>query len=76
MAASICLMIVAAYLLNFLVKVGVYGPNHAASAAPSGAGDYGDGSSYAEPPPPGGILPPGASDAGATVTARRHFFRL
>ena len=52
-AALICLMIIAAYLLNFLVKEGVYGPKHSAgSGAPSASSDYGAGAS----PPP--ALPP------------------
>ena len=67
-AALICLMIIAAYVLNALVHEGVYGPKHDAGGAPAASSDYGAGESYAEPPG-AGTAP--ASPLDATVSARR-----
>lgn len=63
-AALLCLLIVAAYVLNFMVRTGVYGPNHVnPAAAASASADYGDGESYAEPPPPTAAAPAPAPPA-------------
>lgn len=48
--AGLVFFIAAAYILNYLVAVGVYGPNRVHSAAPA-ASDYGDGSVYSDATP-------------------------